>query len=140
MCPLSTLVMSPPPAPHILALPPFPPLLQLQNNCCCSLVQVALLSGLDTDGQKKLNNSKDTDNHLNKLLRLLTVRTESGRDRSGIALVGGPHDSKLDGSATQRYLLQLPLHQLDPECVEHQCRGMRHVQAVCSTNRLCCCL
>ena len=71
-----------------------------------------MLSGLDADGQKKLNSTKDTDHHMNKLLRLLTVRTESGRDRSGIALVGGPHDPKLDGSATQRYLLQLPLQQL----------------------------
>ena len=72
-------------------------------------MQVALLSGLDTDGQKKLNGTKDTDHHLNKLLRLLTVRTESGRDRSGIALVGGPHDPKLDGSATQRYLFAAAL-------------------------------
>ena len=86
-------------------------------------MQVALLSGLDADGQKKLNSSKDSDHHLNKLLRLLTVRTESGRDRSGIALVGGPHDPKLDGSATQRCLSQLPLQQLYPICVECPCRG-----------------
>ena len=66
-------------------------------------VQVALLSGLDAEGLKKLNSTKDGETHLNKLLRVLTVRTESGRDRSGIALVGGPHDPKADGSATQRY-------------------------------------
>ena len=66
-------------------------------------MQVALLSGLDPDAQKKLNSSKDSNYHLNKLLRILTVRIESGRDRSGIALVGGPHDPKADGSATQRY-------------------------------------
>ncbi len=66
-------------------------------------MQVALLSGLDADAQKKLSSSKDSNHHLNKLLRILTVRTESGRDRSGIALVGGPHDPKADGSATQRY-------------------------------------
>ena len=66
------------------------------------VLQVALLSGLDTDGQKKLSGSKDSDHHLNKLLRLLTVRTETGRGRSGIALVGGPHDAKVDGSVTQR--------------------------------------
>ena len=66
-------------------------------------MQVALLSGLDADGQKKLNSTKDSDHHLNKLLRVLTVRTDSGRERSGIALVGGPHDPKADGSATQRY-------------------------------------
>lgn len=62
-----------------------------------------MLSGLDADGQKKLNSTKDGDHHLNKMLRLLTVRTESGRDRSGIALVGGLHDPKIDGSAMQRY-------------------------------------
>lgn len=67
------------------------------------MMQVALLSGLDADGQKKLNSTKDSDHHLNKLLRVLTVRTDSGRERSGIALVGGPHDPKADGSATQRY-------------------------------------
>lgn len=65
-------------------------------------MEVALLSGLDSEGQKKLNSTKDSDHHLNKLLRLLTVRTEAGRERSGIALVGGPHDPKADGSATQR--------------------------------------
>ncbi len=68
------------------------------------LVQVALLSGLDSDSMKKLNSTKDSDHHLNKLLRILTVRTEVGREWSGIALVGGPHDPKADGSATQRYL------------------------------------
>ena len=70
----------------------------------CSGSQVALLSGLDASGLKKLNSGKDGDHHMNKLLRLLTVRTESGKERSGIALVGGPHDPKADGSATQRYL------------------------------------
>lgn len=90
-----------------LVAPPFssPCLLscwKLYNNPC-PWVQVALLSGLDSDGQKKLNSTKDGDHHLNKMLRLLTVRTESGRDRSGIALVGGLHDPKIDGSAVQRY-------------------------------------
>ena len=75
---------------------------QLGGDFCYVSVQVALLSGLDSDGQKKLYSTKDSDHHLNKLLRLLTVRTELGRDRSGIALVGGPHDPKADGSATQR--------------------------------------
>ena len=89
---------------HIASLP-FCSLPCLKSNLKfgpCRL-QVALLSGLDADGQKKLNSTKDGDHHLNKMLRLLTVRTESGRDRSGIALVGGPHDPKIDGSATQRY-------------------------------------
>ena len=68
------------------------------------------MSGLDADAVKRLNSSKDGDHHMNKMLRLLTVRTESGsRERSGIALVGGPHDPKMDGSATQRYLFQLLL-------------------------------
>ena len=61
-----------------------------------------LLSGLDAEGLKKLNSVKDVDYHLNKLLRVLTVRTESPKERGGIALVGGPHDPKADGSATQR--------------------------------------
>jgi len=89
-------------------------------------MQVALLSGLDADAQKKLNSSKDSNHHLNKLLRILTVRTESGRERSGIALVGGPHDPKADGSATQRYT---------PEpCLSHTlCRcsaGCTHLVAI----------
>ena len=67
------------------------------------LLQVALLSGLDAEGLKKLSSPRDGDHHLNKLLRVLTVRIESGKDRSGIALVGGPHDPKVDGAATQRY-------------------------------------
>ena len=65
-------------------------------------VQVVLLSGLDSDGLKKLNSVKDVDYHLNKLVRVLTVRTEANKERGGIALVGGPHDPKTDGSATQR--------------------------------------
>lgn len=67
---------------------------------CC--LQVALISGLDSDGLKKLNSGPGGSQHLNKLLRVLTVRTESGKERSGIMLVGGPHDPKVDGSATQR--------------------------------------
>ena len=65
-------------------------------------MQVALISGLDSDGFKKLNSGPDGSHHLNKLLRVLTVRTESGKERSGIMLIGGPHDPKVDGSATQR--------------------------------------
>ena len=85
-------------------------------------MQVALLSGLDADAQKKLNSSKDSNHHLNKLLRILTVRTESGRDRSGIALVGGPHDPKADGSATQRYTPEPCLVLCKSHSVLLQCR------------------
>ena len=85
-------------------------------------MQVALLSGLDADAQKKLNSSKDSNHHLNKLLRILTVRTESGRERSGIALVGGPHDPKADGSATQRYPPEPCLVLCKSHSVSLQCR------------------
>lgn len=61
------------------------------------------MSGLDSEGLKKLNSSSEGAQHIHKLLRVLTVRTEAGKDRSGIMLVGGSHDPKLDGSATQRY-------------------------------------
>lgn len=69
----------------------------------CPHLQVALVSGLDSDGLKKLNSSSEGSQHINKLLRVLTVRTEAGKEKSGIMLVGGPHDPKVDGSATQRY-------------------------------------
>ena len=62
------------------------------------------MSGLDSDGLKKLNSSSEGSQHINKLLRVLTVRTEAGKEKSGIMLVGGPHDPKIDGSATQRYI------------------------------------
>lgn len=67
------------------------------------------MSGLDSDGLKKLNSSPEGAQHINKLLRVLTVRTESGKERSGIMLIGGPHDSKVDGAATQRYSTGHPI-------------------------------
>lgn len=82
-------------------------------------LQVALVSGLDADALKKLNSSSEGSQHIHKLLRVLTVRTEAGKDRSGIMLVGGPHDPKVDGSATTRYI-QLSFHQNACSCNRQQ--------------------
>lgn len=66
-------------------------------------MQVALLCGLDEEAKKELiKGPAHGGEHLNKLLKFLSVRTEKGRERTGIALLGGAHDAKLDGANPAR--------------------------------------
>ena len=39
--------------------------------------------------------------HLHNMLKFLTMRSEKGATRSGITLVGGPHEPALDGPASR---------------------------------------
>ena len=64
-------------------------------------LQVALFQGLDADARADLAKGvRDGGQHLNKLLKVLTVRSELNQERSGITLLGGPHNPELDGNVT----------------------------------------
>ena len=63
--------------------------------------QVALLQGLNAEAKAELvKGVRDGGQHLNKLLKVLTVRSELNQERSGITLIGGAHDPDLDGNVT----------------------------------------
>jgi hypothetical protein len=67
---------------------------------------VVLTSGLDEEAKKDLlRGTHHGGQHLHQLLKFLTVRTETDRekgrvDRSAITAVGGPHVSDIDGPIT----------------------------------------
>lgn len=64
-------------------------------------VQVALLQGLNEEAKAELQKGvREGGQHLNKLLKFLTVRNDLNGVRSGITLAGGSHDADLDGSVT----------------------------------------
>ena len=70
----------------------------------CAPAQVALLAGLDITGVEELRvGPSHGGQHLHNLLKFLTMRSEKGATRSGITLVGGPHDPALDGPACRFY-------------------------------------
>jgi hypothetical protein len=57
------------------------------------------MSGLDDEAKKMLNKGVNHGGeHLSRLLKFLTVRAEKNKTKGGITLVGGAHDSKLDGN------------------------------------------
>ncbi len=57
--------------------------------------------GLDGDARKAfLNGPAHGGEHLHRLLKFVTMRTERGRDRSGIQAPGGPVDPSVDGDPT----------------------------------------
>ena len=63
---------------------------------------MALLAGLDVTGVEELRvGPSHGGQHLHNLLKFLTMRSEKGTTRSGITLVGGPHDPAIDGPASR---------------------------------------
>ena len=80
-------------------------------------VQVALFQGLDADAKAELSKGvRDGGQHLNKLLKVLTVRNELNHERSGITLLGGPHNSELDGQVTGSYVPLIALQKAHLAC------------------------
>lgn len=66
---------------------------------CCK--QVLLSVGMDGDARKAfLNGPAHGGDHLHRLMKFVTMRTERGRDRSGIQAPGGPVDPSVDGDPT----------------------------------------
>lgn len=69
-------------------------------------MQVVLTSGLDEEAKRDLQKgTHHGGQHLHQLLKFLTVRTETDKDkgrveRSAITAVGGPHNAALDGRIT----------------------------------------
>jgi len=67
-------------------------------------LQVVLLAGLDEDAVKELlKGVHHGGQHLHRLLKFLTVRTETDNDkgsveRSGITAIGGAYNAELDGA------------------------------------------
>ncbi|KAK9801969.1 hypothetical protein WJX73_003604 [Symbiochloris irregularis] len=63
--------------------------------------RVAFIQGMDADGQAELAKGVlEGGQHLNKLLKILTVRSEINHERSGITLLGGAHNPDLDGQVS----------------------------------------
>lgn len=62
-------------------------------------MQVLLTNGLDEAAVKALHDGpgKHGGDHLHKLLKFVTLRTEKGPSRSGIQAPGGPVDPAVDG-------------------------------------------
>lgn len=68
-------------------------------------MQVALFQGVDADAKAELaKGGREGGPHLNKLLKVLTVRSEVNHERSGITLLGGPHNPELDGQVSGSYV------------------------------------
>lgn len=60
---------------------------------------MALTTGLDEDAKKAvLRGVSHGGEHLSKALKFVTVRKEHKGVKSGLTLIGGPHDPKLDGA------------------------------------------
>ena len=69
-----------------------------ETNTSNAHMQVAMVTGLDEAAKEDLaKGPTHGGHHIAKLLKFLTVRTERGRDKLGLGLVGGRWNSKLDG-------------------------------------------
>jgi hypothetical protein len=64
---------------------------------------VLLTNGLDEAAVKALHDGpgRHGGDHLHKLLKFVTLRTEKGASRSGIQAPGGPVDPAVDGDPAQ---------------------------------------
>ena len=83
-----------------------------------------LTNGLDEAAVKALHDGpgKHGGDHLHKLLKFVTLRTEKGASRSGIQAPGGPVDPAVDGDPNKcacfppRGLYSLPAVGSQPPC------------------------